>query len=264
MTSNGVCDTHVHFYDRRHPSAPTASLHPPDASPQDYCSLRSQLGIERVVIVQPTTYGLDNRCQMEAAAGFGDAARIVVVIDDTIDDHELRRLTDLGVRGARFHMLPGGAVPWKILPTVADRIAPFGWHVQIQLNGRELVDRVDELSRLPVDIVIDHVGRFMSLVATSHPSFHSLLRLVESGRAWVKLSAPYESSETGPPDFVDLQPLIDALVTLAPERLLWATNWPHPGRSDPPTPADLARLLDRKSTRLNSSHTDIPRMPSSA
>jgi len=245
MTSNGVCDTHVHFYDRRFPSAPSALIHPPDATPQDYQRVKAELGLERIVIVQPTTYGLDNRCQLEAAAGFGDAARTIVVVDDTIDDHELRRLTDLGVRGARFHMLPGGAVPWEILPTVADRIAPFGWHIQLQLDGNELADRIDQLIHLPVDVVVDHIGRFMPPVTTTHPSFRALLHLLDSRRGWVKLSAPYESSRSGPADHVDLDPLIENLVASAPDRVLWATNWPHPGRTDPPTPDDLARLRRR-------------------
>ena len=241
----GACDTHVHFYDGRHPVAPGAFLRPPDATVDDYRMIAVELGLDRLVVVQPTTYGLDNTCQLDAMAAFDDAARGVMVVDDNTDDSELARLTDLGVRGARFHMLPGGAVPWEMLDVVARRIAPFGWHIQLQLNGRDLYERGDQLLRLPVDLAVDHVGRFMPPVDIDHPSFETLLDVVESGRGWVKLSAPYESSVIGPPGYDDLLPLVDALVARAPDRVLWATNWPHPGQTDPPGAADLARLADR-------------------
>ena len=137
----GGCDTHLHFYDSAFPASSTALLHPDDATPDDYRQIQRQLGLDRLVIVQPTTYGLDNSCQLDAMVSFGDAARGVMVVDSSTSAAELGRLTDLGVRGARFHMLPGGAVPWSMLDDVAARIAPFGWHVQVQLNGRELADR---------------------------------------------------------------------------------------------------------------------------
>lgn len=241
----GTCDTHMHFYDGRYPTAPTAVLRPPDATVEEYRAVQAELGLERVVVVQPTTYGTDNRCQLDAAAAFGDAARAVVVIDRTIADGDLRRFDELGVRGVRFHMLPGGAVPWGALEPVADRIASFGWHVQLQLNGRELLERMDRIRRLPVDVVIDHVGRFMPPVPVDDPAFRALVELLRDERGWVKLSAPYESSVNGTPDYDDVTRLVDALVAATPDRLLWASNWPHPGQERPPTPAELARLAER-------------------
>ncbi len=240
----GACDSHMHFYDARYPSAPEAVLRPPDATVADYRQVQMDIGIERVVVVQPTTYGLDNSCQLEAMAAIGDSARGVMVVDHETSQGELHRLTDLGVRGARFHMLPGGAVPWERLDAVSHNIGPFGWHVQLQLNGRELVDRLDTLRRLPVELVIDHVGRFMPPVPTDDPSFTALLALVDDG-ARVKLSAPYESSLSGPPGYQDVVPSVHALIARASDRMLWATNWPHPGQAEPPSAADLANLLDR-------------------
>jgi D-galactarolactone isomerase len=245
----GACDTHLHFYDSGYPAASTALLYPDDAAPHDYREVQQRLGLDRLVIVQPTTYGLDNRCQLDAMAQFGDAARGVMVVDSSTSVAELRRLTDLGVRGARFHMFSGGAVPWSMLDDVAARIAPFGWHIQLQLNGRELADRRDQLLRLPVDVVVDHVGRFMPPVDVDDPSFSALIDIAKAGCGWVKLSAPYESStepvtDSGD-DHGDLDPLIDALVEVAPERLLWATNWPHPGQAKRPSPRTLAAQLER-------------------
>lgn len=245
----GACDTHLHFYDARYPAAATALLHPPDATPDDYRAIQSQLGTKRLVVVQPTTYGLDNSCQLDALAGFGDDARCVAVVDGTTSDDELRRLTQLGVCGARFHMLEGGAVPWEMLDDVAARIAPLGWHVQLQLNGRELAGRREQLLRLPVEVVVDHVGRFMPPVDVEDPSFQTLVDLAASGRGWVKLSAPYESSTEPVTDHThdhrDVDPLIDALVTQVPDRLLWASNWPHPGQPMHPSPLTLAAQLER-------------------
>jgi D-galactarolactone isomerase len=165
-------------------------------------------------------------------------------VDDTTTDGELARLTSQGARGARFHMLPGGAVPWEIMHTVAERIAGHGWHIQLQLTGRRLAERLDALLALPTTIVVDHVGRFMPPVEPGHPAFVALLRLLDTGRCWVKLSAPYESTHDGAPAYPAVATLANRLVEHAPERMLWATNWPHPGQVDPPTPAQIANLRD--------------------
>jgi len=237
----GACDTHLHIYDASYPAAPTAVLRPPDAGVDDYRAVQAELGLERLVIVQPTTYGMDNRCQLAAMAELDDTTRGVMVVDGRTDPTELARMTDLGVRGARFFMLDGGAVGWDALEPTAELIAPFGWHVQLQMNGRDLAGRLGRLLRLPVDLVVDHVGRFMPPGGVEHPGFEALLALLEAGRAWVKLSAPYESSA----DLDDVLPLVDELVARHPDRLLWATNWPHPGQVAPPSPEMLAALCHR-------------------
>jgi len=241
----GACDTHMHFYNARFPAAEGALIRPPDAWVEDYRALQQRLGLQRVVVVQPTTFGRDNSCQLAAMEAFGDAARGVMVVDDTATDEDLADLTARGVRGVRFHMLPGGALPWDLLEAVAARVYEHGWHVQLQLNGRELADRLDRLLALLGGLVVDHVGRFMDPVAPDHQSFRALLALLDTGRCWVKLSAPYESSKTGPPDYSDVMPLARALVAHAPDRMLWASNWPHPGQKAPPDEALLLGLLDR-------------------
>ena len=144
----GTCDTHMHIYDRRYPTAPTAPFTPPDALVADYLKVRARLGITRTVVVQPSTYGKDNRCTLAAIAALGDSARGIAVVDQTVTDAELDRLTKAGIRGIRFHMLPGGALPWDILETMAARVGNFGWHVQLQLDGRTLPDREPLLKRL--------------------------------------------------------------------------------------------------------------------
>ena len=240
----GTTDCHIHFYGTpsEYPAAPTSTLYPPPATPEAYRAVMRRVGIDRVVVVQPSTYGTDNRCTMDGVAALGEAARAVVVVDAATPEAELDRLTRLGARGVRFHMLPGGALPWEALEPVAARVRPFGWHVQLQLDGRLLPEREALIRRLPGTVVIDHTGKFLEPVGVDDPAFAVLLRLVGTGRVYVKLSAPYETSRSGPPAFDDVGALAKALIAAAPGRMLWATNWPHPHPTRPP--ADDAMMLD--------------------
>lgn len=215
------------MYDSRYPTAREAVVHTDDASVDEY--LEAFPGTDRVVVVQPSAYGLDNRCQLRALHEFeqrGIEARGVMVVDADTPRGEIERLHHLGVRGARFHMLPGGSVPWDHLERVAALIEPFGWHIQIQLNGRELPGRVGRLHALSVGLVIDHVGRFMPPVAVESPEYAALEELLDGG-AWIKLSAPYESD----PDVTLVEPVAAALISRCSSQLVWGSNWPHPGRS---------------------------------
>jgi D-galactarolactone isomerase len=251
----GACDTHMHFYDARYPAAPTALLTPPDASVADYRKLQARLGLTRNVVVQPTTYGTDNRCTLEAIAALGPGARGVATVDTSITDAELQRLTNAGIRGVRFQMLPGGALPWDMLETMAARVGAFGWHVQLQLDGKEFPEREARLKTLPGTLVVDHIGKFLQIVPPEHESFRVLARLVESGKTYVKLSAPYEFSKSGAPDYADAGALAKALIAIAPERMLWASNWPHPSEPANHKPDD-AMLLD---TLLHWADDDVTR-----
>ena len=242
----GTTDTHIHFYDHRFPTAKTAVVKPADALVPDYMTMRKRLGIERTVIVQPSAYGADNRCTMEAVAAIGPSARAVVVVEPDVSDAELERLTKLGARGIRFFMLAGAPLPWEILETMAARVAPFGWHVVFQMDGRDLADREAMLMRFPTKVIIDHTGKFLEPVDVDHAGFRTLLRLVDTGRFWVKLAAPYETSKVGPPHYDDVGRLAKVAAKAAPERMLWATNWPHPtpGIVKPDNAWMLDMLLD--------------------
>ena len=243
----------MHIFEERFPLAPTATFKPPEAPVSAYRKVQQDLGLTRVVVVQPSGYGFDNRCTLEAIAQFGPAARGVAVVRPDVTDVELERLTAAGIRGVRFHMLPGGVLPWNALEGLAARILPFGWHVQLQLDGRDLPLHETRLGNLPGDLVIDHNGKFLEPVTPEHPGFRVLLRLLDSGRCWVKLSAPYETSKVGGPRYEDVGVLARALAKANPERCLWASNWPHPNVS--PTPSDVTMLdlllewADDKATR---------------
>jgi len=239
----GACDCHMHIYEDRFALAPTATFKPPHAPASEYRKVQAALGLQRMVVVQPTGYGFDNTCTLEAMAAFGPAARGIVVIRPDTGEAELQRLHALGARGVRYFMLPGGVLPWDTLDAMAARIRPLGWHINLQLDGRDLPLYEERLRRLPVDLVIDHNGKFLEPVAPEHEGFQVLLRLLDSGRCWVKLSAPYETSKTGAPSYGDVSVLARALVKANPDRCLWASNWPHPNIHPAPSSAAMLDLL---------------------
>ena len=242
----GACDTHIHIVGPldRFPIPPEAAIKPGEWTLEAYLAMLDRIGVERAVVVQPSTYGTDNACTVEAVERMGGRARGVATVHTGVTDDELARLTEAGIRGARFHMLTGGVLPWDMLEPMAGRIEEHGWHIQLQMDGRELHEKADRLHRLPGTLVIDHTGKFLEPVGTDHPGFKTLLALVETGRCWVKLSAPYETSKSGPPHFEDVGLLAKALIAAAPERMLWASNWPHFSLPEPAEKPDDAMLLD--------------------
>lgn len=233
----------MHIFDSRFPLAEKARRKEQDAPVSEYRKVQQRLGLERVVVVQPTAYGRDNRCTLEAIAALGNGARGIAVVDSSVSDAELERLTRAGMRGVRFRMLDQPELPWEILGEMAARVAAFGWHVQFQMDGRYFEEREELLKGLPGTLVIEHIGKFLEPVPPAHPGFQSLLRLVDSGRCWVKLSGAYMLSKSGPPRYSDIGMLAQELVRRAPERLVWASNWPHPMSRGGPLPDDV-NLLD--------------------
>ena len=238
----GATDTHMHFYDASVPAAPGAH-DPGHTDVPMYRALQTRLGLERVIVVQPNAYRDDNRVTLDAVAVLGAGARAVVVVRADVTEAELERLGKAGAVAQRFFHLPGGAVRFDEMDAIMARVHPFGWHANIQLDGRELPQFEAQIRRLPGRFVIDHIGKYLEPVPPSHAAFTTLLRLLDTGRCWVKLSAPYEVSKTGAPTYDDVSALARALVAHTPERMLWASNWPHPSVSRDAMPDDAA-LLD--------------------
>ena len=223
-----ACDCHMHFYDSRFPVAPTATLRPPNALPSDYRLLQKRIGTTRNVIVQPSTYGTDNSCTLETMAQIGSTARAVAVVDTTVTDTELQRLAGLGVRGIRFNLVQAGATTIEMIEPLSARVNELGWHVQIHMLGDQIVQIESLLQRLPSQIVFDHMGRVPLPDGVNHPAFRVVSKLVEGGRTWVKLSGAYMATKVGPPTYADVAALAQAYIRTAPERMVWATDWPHP------------------------------------
>jgi D-galactarolactone isomerase len=240
VAPSGACDCHIHIYEPGYPLAPTATFQPPPAPVSVYQLVQQALGLSRVVVVQPTGYGFDNRCTVAALARLGSQARGVAVVPADVTDEELQHLHAVGIRGVRFMMLPGGLLSWDQLAPLAARIQPLGWHINLQMDGREFPLHEARLQALPVPLVIDHVGKFLGPVTPADAAFAALCRLLDAGRCWIKLSAPYESSRSGPPGYEDVAILVRALAQQFPQRCLWGSNWPHPNRS--PVPSDQNTL----------------------
>ena len=236
----GTCDCHMHIYDPAFPLVPTAIAAAPPGLLRDYLKVRARLGIARSVVVQPTAYGADNSCTLAAIDAMGASARGIAMVAGDETDGELERLSLAGIRGFRFRTFSGGVLPWEKLDRMAARAQDFDWFTDIEMDGRMLPDHEAAIVRLPGRLIIDHIGKFLEPVPLDHPAVAVLLRLIDSGRTYVKITSSYDSSRSSPPGYADLAPLVALLVERAPERLIWATNWPHAALAVDQRPDDAA------------------------
>ncbi len=237
-------DCHFHIYDARFPADPKAVLRPDDALIGDYQLLQKRLGITRCVIIQPSTYGVDNRLILEALGTFGlTAARGVAVVNTGVRDEVLKQMHASGIRGLRFNLVQAGATTLDMIEPLSRRVAPLGWHIQIQATADQIVAANTIWLRVSCPIVYDHLGHVPEPAGISHPVFGIICRLMQKGKAWVKLSGFYMDTRIGPPTYADRVALGRAYVKEAPERLVWGSDWPHPTEKADAKPDD-ALLLD--------------------
>ncbi|HUS95580.1 MAG TPA: amidohydrolase family protein [Hyphomicrobiaceae bacterium] len=224
-----ACETHSHIYGtpQQYPHLSGRKPHV-EARLEAYEALLARLGFERGVIVQPSLYGADNTCTLDAMRRMGaHRARGVAVTRKDVTPGELRALHDAGIRGLRFYFIVNDFDRVDLVP-MANKVAELGWHVQVQDDGDWLVELEPVLKSLPTDVVIDHVGRTPAATGVADPNFRALLRLLETGKVWVKISAPYLQTTSGPPTYADVGDKVRAMVAVRPDRLVWAANWPHP------------------------------------
>jgi D-galactarolactone isomerase len=239
-----ACDCHMHIYNSRFPAAPDAALRPGDAHAEDYRLFQKRIGTTRNVIVTPSTYGTDNSCTLDALATLGSTARAIAVVDTSVTDAELKRLNGLGVRGMRFMLNPTSPTTVAMLEPLSKRVTDLGWHVQISTTAKQIIAIEDLLMRLPLPVIFDHFAHPGQPAGIDDPVFGTVRRLIDKGRTWVKLSAPYIDSKIGAPTYADVTPVAQAYVKAAPERLVWASDWPHPSQGDKhPDDAILFDLL---------------------
>src|SRR5260221_7941385 len=204
--------------------------------------MQKRLGFERGIVVQANAYADDNQVALSAIKKLGKNAKGVAVVKADVKDAELERLTKAGMCAVRIMTLHGGMLGFDVMDKVVARVHPYGWHANIQLDGRELPKYEAQIKRLPGKFVIDHTGKFLEPVEVSSEPFQCLLRLLDTGRCWIKLSAPYETSKAGAPKYEDVSVLARTLVKHAPDRMMWASNWPHPTLRKPAPPDDVALL----------------------
>jgi len=243
----GSVDCHTHVFVDGYPLIPNRGYDPPESNLDHMLAMHAKLGIDRVVFTQPSVYGTDNSAILEAAGRISDRARVVVAVDGEVTDSQLADLHDRGARGIRLNLDNVGGMPVEIdqVPALASRIAELGWHVEFLFAGPELPELLPMLTSLPAPISIGHFAYMPATEGVDFPAFQALLGLVREGNTWMKLSAPNRLGVGDLPPWPAVVPMAQALIEANPERMLWATDWPHPNKfSDQPNDADLLEQLE--------------------
>jgi predicted TIM-barrel fold metal-dependent hydrolase len=230
---DGACDCHVHTFDPQHfPYSPSRPYTPEPVSVDELRSLHGALHMGRVVVVQTTVYGTDNSGALDAMKQLGSRARGVAVIDLKAPDSALDEMDRAGVRGIRLNLETVGetdpAAGRRRFQDAVERIKGRKWHIQIYARLSVIEGIKNDVASAPMPVVFDHFGGMQAALGHDQPGFSSLMTLIRTGKAYVKISAPYRSS-TQVPDYPDVAPIARALVASNPERILWGSDWPHPG-----------------------------------
>ena len=234
LVPSGAWDCHAHIYGLRekYPLWTGASYNPPVADVEDYRHMLEAVGIEHAVIVQPSAYGTDNHCTMDAVIRSNGAWRSVAVIDDKTTDAQLEEMNKVGFKGVRLHVFaaPDEAMQQQIERQAA-RVLPFGWHLQIFTESQYFPELFPQLDKIRNEIVVDHMGFVRGSLSAHDAGFQVLVARLREGRCWVKMSGAYRISRKGPP-YDDARGIVEALLAANPDRLVFATDWPHPWAPD--------------------------------
>lgn len=223
-----AADCHAHVFGpvERYPWAANRLYTPPPVTLDDYLAMHRVVGFERGVLVQTGLYGNDNGFIVDAIKAHPGRLRGIALIGENVTDTELQHLAGNGVRGFRVNRTAKTGLTIEVARKLAERVKHLGWHVQFLLDVEDHPDLDAVLGSFGTEVVIDHMGRPDPRRGVDAPGFQALIRLLQSGRGWAKLSAPYRTSRQAPP-YHDLTPFAHALVAAAPDRLVWGSDWPH-------------------------------------
>jgi predicted TIM-barrel fold metal-dependent hydrolase len=227
----GACDSHVHVFESaaRYPSVAAPHYTLPDGSLTKLQSMTEALALQRFIVVQPSYYGTDNTCMLDALDAAGQRARGVAMVGDDIQEAELNAMHARGVRALRLDLfLRSGWSTTDIIAYIAHnvrRTSAFGWHVQFYTPGWVVRDLLPFLADLDATFVIDHMGYMLESDGLTDADFDRLLGVIRRGRGWIKLSAPYRLAKDG--NFERLKPMARAIIEAAPDRVIWGSDWPH-------------------------------------
>ena len=230
------CDTHFHVFEPGFPPVPDPLYGFPDGSLQQYLRVARWLGIDRMVLVQPTYYGTDNSLLVEVLQKVGPRCRGVVRIEEDTPERELDHYHELGVRAIRLDLFARASWPTEdiiaYIRKMAARARPRGWHVQFYTPGTIVRDLLPFLGDFEDTFVIDHMGYMKESDGLTEADFDRLVGILAGGCGYVKLSGPYRLVKDKPLSAVE--PIGRALVAARPDRLIWGSDWPHlpDGRRD--------------------------------
>ncbi|WP_454691588.1 amidohydrolase family protein [Achromobacter aloeverae] len=245
-----ACDCHTHIHAEGVPFSDRRNYTPACASPETLADLHAALGIQRVVVVQPSVYGNDHTATLMGLRSRGVDARGIAVADRSTSREQLDLLDGAGVTGLRVNLAAARLKDRSSIVAVvreAQEIAESqGWHIELNANLAIISEIQDIIGGLPVTVVADHFGRAQATQGTGQTGFSELVRLVGAGRLYVKLSVPGGARE----DYSGFEPLARALISANDERCVWGSNWPHPdvtqGRLQPMEVCALHQVDDRR------------------
>lgn len=249
------CHTHIHGDVEKFPFFSGRLYTPEPAGPEEMAALHEALQIERVVIVTPSVYGIDNSSTLFGMKARGATARGVAVIDDKTTEAQLAAMHQDGFRGIRLNLATGGVIDPDVgrprFAAAVERMKARGWHVQLYTTLAMISEIKDLVETAPVPVVFDHFGGLEASLGLEQPGFSDLVALVKSGKAHVKISGAYRSSKLSP-DYQDMVPYARALIAANADRIVWGTDWPHPdsSRVEGRKPTDIAPLYQIDDGRL--------------
>jgi predicted TIM-barrel fold metal-dependent hydrolase len=242
------CDSQFHVFGPRdvYPVRPGAAYEMPSATIAAAMRMHRMLGLQRGVIVQPTTYGADHRATLDGIAAAGENYRgcANAAVFESADDATLARLHAGGIRGARFSRQSLGiALTTEAFAQAIARIRELRWYAKVQPEPGGFAAQAAQYETLDIPVLIDHMGRPNPDAGAADPSLRKVIELLKRGNFWVMLSLSEKISKAGKP-WDDVVPIMRALIEAAPDRVVWASDWPHPvSTSQPPNEADLIELL---------------------
>jgi len=243
-------DCHAHIFDQfdRYPLSPDRKYTPALSSREAWLALHAALGVAHGVQVHGTPYGFDNRLTVDFLTAHPGRFVGIAAIHPDMSAADLKALDAAGFRGARLMDQFASGATTRDLESIARRIAPLGWHIEINIaDAADWVTLEPRLRACPVPLVFDHLGRIRGRDGVNSPAFRVIQGLLESrADCWTKISSWYRLSDDGSPDYDDMRPIAQALLRTRPDRCVWGSNWPHPGlKKNMPNDADLVDLLDQ-------------------
>jgi len=242
-----ACDAHCHIFGAHadFPYSDNATYWPPDAPEADLRTMHDKIGIQRAVLVQASCHGTDNSAMVDAIQKNPKRYRGVCIADDSFSDADFKYLDENGIKGVRFNFVAhlGGAPDLKIMEKVINKVIPLGWHLVIHVNAEDIIKYADFFAKFDLPIVVDHMGRVPTCKGVSQEAYQILLEFMKKENWWVKICGSERISSAGAP-FYDAIPYAQGLVAVAPDRILWGTDYPHPNiKEHMPNDADLLDLI---------------------
>jgi len=230
----GTIDCHAHVFGAAdlYPYSPARGYTPPEATLNSYLKLHQALGgIEKAVLTQPSVYGTDNSCMLDAVDKMNGKFLAVVAVDATVTDKQLEQFRARGARGARVNLVDKGGNPFngtRALQKFTERIKDMGWHLEVLIKVHEFDNLRDTMNNMAVDVSFGHLGYMKTDNPIDHPGFQELLNLLRDGNSWIKLTGTYRITTSSSTPYDDVAPYAKALIAANEDRIVWGTDWPHP------------------------------------